>query len=45
MTSVDTDPALCRRERDAVLQRLGAGEWQIFGGHGCKIDYQVTSSK
>ena len=41
MTSVDTDPALCRKERDAVLQRLGVGEWQIFGGHGMKKEYGV----
>ncbi len=41
MTSVDTDPALCRKEREAVLQRLGVGEWQIFGGHGMKKEYGV----
>ena len=34
MTSVDTDPALCAAERAAFLQRLGAGEWKIFGAHG-----------
>ena len=43
MTSVDTDPALCRREREAVMQRLGAGEWQIFGAHGMKKDYSVKA--
>ena len=41
MTSVDTDPALCARERSAILQRLGVGEWQIFGAHGMKKDYKV----
>ena len=41
MTSVDTDPELCAAERRAVLQRLGAGEWQIFGAHGFKKDYSV----
>ena len=41
MTSVDTDPALCAEERKAVLQRLGVGEWQIFGGHGFKKEYSV----
>lgn len=42
MTSVDTDPALCAEERKAVLQRLGVGEWQIFGAHGFKKDYSVN---
>lgn len=41
MTSVDTDPALCALERKAVMQRLGAGSWQIFGAHGMKKDYSV----
>ena len=41
MTSVDTDPDLCAEERRAVMQRLGAGLWQIFGAHGMKKDYQV----
>lgn len=41
MTSVDTEPDLCRQEREAVLQRLGVGNWQIFGGHGMKKDYNV----
>ena len=42
MTSVDTDPKLCAMERRAVMQRLGAGKWQIFGAHGCKKDYAVN---
>ena len=42
MTSVDTDPALCAQERKAVMQRLGAGKWQIFGAHGFKKDYSVN---
>ena len=41
MTSVDTDPTLCVEERKAFLQRLGVGEWQIFGGHGFKKEYSV----
>lgn len=40
MTSVDTDPKLCSAERKSVLQRFGAGEWSIFGGHGQKKTYQ-----
>ncbi len=42
MTSVDTDPKLCAEERNAVLQRLGVGKWQIFGSHGFKKDYSVS---
>ena len=41
MTSVDTDPALCALERKAILQRLGAGRWQIFGAHGMKKEYTL----
>ena len=40
MTSVDTNPKLCAAERKSVLQRFGAGEWSIFGGHGQKKIYQ-----
>ncbi len=43
MTSVDTDPALCAEERRTILQRLGAGRWQIFGAHGYKKDYNVNT--
>ena len=43
MTSVDTDPILCAEERKAILQRLGVGNWQIFGSHGFKKDYSVNS--
>ncbi len=39
MTSVDTDASLCSKERSAFLQRLGVGEWSIFGGHGQKKVY------
>lgn len=42
MTSVDTDPKLCAEERKAVMQRLGVGEWQVFGAHGYKKDYKVN---
>ncbi len=41
MTSVDTDPALCAEERTAVIQRLGAGEWRIFGAHGMVKEYNI----
>ena len=38
---VDTDPSLCRQEREAVLQRLGTGNWKIFGAHGLCKEYRV----
>ena len=34
MTSVDTDPALCKAERGALVSLLGEGSWRIFGSHG-----------
>lgn len=43
MTSVDTDPELCAVERQMIMQRLGAGNWQIFGAHGYKKDYNVNT--
>ena len=43
MTSVDTDPRLCAAERAAVLQRLGAGDWKIFGAHGMMKEYKLQS--
>ena len=41
MTSVDTDPILCAEERNAIIQRLGAGKWMIFGAHGIVKDYEI----
>ena len=41
MTSVETNPKLCLEERKAIMQRLGVGNWQIFGSHGFKKDYSV----
>ena len=43
MTSVDTDPKLCAEERRAIIGRLGVGRWQIFGAHGFKKDYSVST--
>ena len=43
MLTVDTDPKLSKTEREAILQRLGVGEWQIFGAHGMKKDYSVKA--
>ncbi len=45
MTSVDTDPELCALERQAFMQRLGTGAWQIFGAHGAKKDYCVRAGE
>ena len=39
MTSVDTDPRLCAKERSALLELLGQGQWHIFGGHGAELLY------
>ncbi len=41
MSGVDTDPQLCSAERSAILQRLGAGEWKIFGAHGMMKEYNL----
>ena len=41
MTSVDTDPALAARERQAVMDLLGPGRWRIFGGHGMVKELEV----
>ena len=43
ITSVDTDSKMCLEERKAIMQRLGVGQWQIFGAHGFKKDYSVNS--
>ncbi|MBQ7900601.1 MAG: Zn-dependent hydrolase [Clostridia bacterium] len=43
MTSVDTDPKLCAKERSAIMQRLGAGKWLIFGSHGMAKEYNVST--
>lgn len=43
MTSVDTDPKLCAKERGAIINRLGVGKCQIFGAHGFKKDYSVST--
>jgi len=43
MTSVDTDPAMCRQERESIMQRLGAGNWRIFGAHGMRREYGVKA--
>ncbi len=44
MTSVDSDARLCAKARQAILQRLGVGKWQIYSGHGCMKEYDVTKA-
>ncbi|MBQ1251695.1 MAG: MBL fold metallo-hydrolase [Firmicutes bacterium] len=39
MTSVDTDPALAKKEREAFFDLLDTGTWQIIGGHGDVMEY------
>ena len=39
MTSVDTDPALAKKEREAFFDLLDTGKWQIIGGHGNVMEY------
>ena len=41
---VDTDPALCAKERGAVMQRLGTGEWKVFGAHGAAKELHIAFS-
>ena len=41
MTSVDTDPKLCSEERKAMVEKLSAGNWKIFGAHGAPKDLAV----
>lgn len=43
MTSVDTDPSLCAQERKEVFERLGAGDWRVFGSHGMMKEYAVRA--
>ena len=43
MTSVDTDSKLCTEERNAIIQRLGVGEWKIFGAHGQMKEYSLIT--
>lgn len=42
MTAVDTDPDLAAREREELFSILGAGEWQIFGGHGAPLTVKIA---
>ena len=45
LSSVDSDAKLCAAERMAIMNRLGQGEWQIFGSHGMKKEYSIHLDK
>ena len=32
---------LCAAERKSIMQRLGVGEWKIFGSHGAMREYNL----
>ena len=42
MTSVDTDPALAKAEREVFMTLLTPGTWQIFPGHGGVMTLTVS---
>lgn len=41
MTSVDVQPALARREREAFFGLLDPGHWQVFGAHGSVYETDI----
>ena len=41
MTSVDTNPGIAKQEREVLRTILGAGTWQIFGGHGAMMEMKL----
>ena len=43
MTSVDTDPALAKAEREAFRKLLSPGKWQVFGGHGAMLSLEIPA--
>lgn len=45
MTSVDTDPALCARQRAALLRQLKPGVWRIFGAHGAPKELKIEEKE
>ena len=34
---------MCAAERTAILQRLGAGEWKLFGAHGAVKELHIKA--
>jgi len=43
MTSVDTNPALAKAEREAFRGLLSPGTWQVFGGHGSVLVLEIPT--
>lgn len=43
MTSVDTDPALAKKEREAIFALLESGTWRIAGAHGGILTTEINS--
>lgn len=41
MTSVDTNPAMAKREREVFFELLDKGDWKIFCGHGAVYEYSI----
>jgi len=41
MTSVDSNPALAGEERAYLRRILGSGHWQVLGGHGALMEYDL----
>lgn len=41
LTSVDADPDLARREREALFSLLSPGIWTLFGGHGAAMQIRI----
>lgn len=42
MTSVDTDPILAKKEREAIFSMLKNGTWKIAGGHGGILTTEIV---
>lgn len=45
MTSVDTQPAMAKEERESLWQLLSPGEWKVIGGHGGVYEKVISSSE
>ena len=43
MTSVDTDPVLAKKEREAIFALLESGTWRIAGAHGGILTTEINS--
>lgn len=43
MTSVDTDPILAKKEREAIFAMLESGTWKIAGAHGGILTTEINA--